>query len=72
MDAEHEQWEKYYLKENLPATAPIHIHKVAPVGTTYRFCVRNSDPRQKLIYSIRVCSGLELMDLHLLPDNSDA
>lgn len=47
------------------------MHKLAPVGSTYRFCVLNHDPSVRMEYEISIGSGLSVGELHLLPDSSD-
>ena len=60
------------MKGNIPIKTTSNIHKIAPYSTTYRFCIQNPDSTKLLAYKIQIVSGIELMDLHLLPDNSDA
>ena len=48
-----------------------NIHKLAPVESTYSYCIRNIDEnRMKL--KVNIQSGLELMEFQILPDKSDS
>lgn len=48
------------------------IHKLASDSGTYEICIENLNTQQDLVYEINFKTGLELMDVHFLPDNTDA
>lgn len=65
-------WQLYLKKEKIPLQTPLNIHKLAEHHTTYSFCIGNEDQQKDTKFEVNIASGIELMELHLLPENTDA
>lgn len=65
------KWNSVYYKQAKNEFQTFNIHKLAPVDSTYSFCIRNIDDQRNLL-SVNIQSGLQLMEFELLPDKSDA
>jgi hypothetical protein len=61
-----------YSRQQVQVTEFLNVHKLASISSTYQFCVKNNDARKEMQYLINMASGLDLLELHLLPDNSDS
>lgn len=71
MDNRTKNWQLEYSRRQIDIAEPLNVHKLAPVPSTYQFCLKNNDANKPLSYEISIASGLELGELHLLPENSD-
>ena len=69
---EQESWSIIYIKENSPQYSPINLHKLAHYSSSYRVCIKNDGQLNPFKFKINIASGIELMELHLLPNNTDA
>lgn len=65
------KWNSIFYRQSKNVMEPFNIHKLAPIDSTYSFCIRNiDDARMKL--NVNIQSGLELMEFEMLPDKSDS
>lgn len=65
------KWSSVFYKQARNEFETFNIHKLAPVDSTYSFCIRNIDS-DSVKLNANIQSGLELMEFELLPDKSDA
>ena len=55
------QWNSLYYKQAKETLETLNIHKLAPIDSTYSFCIRNVDDKRVKL-SVNIQSGLELME----------
>jgi hypothetical protein len=65
------QWNSVHYRQSKNPYESINIHKLAPSESTYSYCLRNQGS-EKIKLQVAMQSGLELMELELLPGKSDA
>lgn len=64
------QWKSIFYKKSENEVRS-RVDKLASTPTTYSFCLKNMEPRM-VNFKIEFNSGLEVMELHELPDANDA
>ena len=66
------EWKQVYYQSTTESYRQlIKVHKLASVASTYSFCIKNLDSF-KGTFNLTSNSGIEVMEMHELPDSSDA